>query len=118
MVAAAYKPSSLEWFFDTLLGQFNANNLGEVSKILGVQATRDKKKRAIYLEQEQYISGVLDQFGITNEKRKPEAIPVADREHLQPSTKEDEQINSSEYLQAIGSLMYAMILTRQTFYLH
>lgn len=112
MAVAAHNTLSLEWFYNTLSGRFNAKNLGEICKILGVRVTRDRKNRTIYLDQEQYISGVLDRFGITKEKHKPKAVPVADYEHLRPGTEKDEQINSNEYSQAIGSLMYAMILTR------
>ncbi|KAI1006420.1 hypothetical protein K3495_g1801 [Podosphaera aphanis] len=112
IVAAAPKISLLDWFFRNLSGRFNAKNLGEIKKVLGVRVTRDRKNKTIYLDQEQYITGVLDRFGITEAQHKKKIIPVADYEMLRPAKEEDIRIDITEYQQAIGSLMYAMILTR------
>ena len=60
IAAASYHTTSLDWFYEKLSYRFNAKNLGEISKILGVRIIRERKTRTIYLDQEQYISGVLD----------------------------------------------------------
>jgi hypothetical protein len=42
----------LNWFFDKLNVRFNAKNLGEIKKILGIRVTRDHKARILELDQE------------------------------------------------------------------
>ena len=89
--------SALQWFFTALDGRFNAKNLGEISKVLGVRVIRDRKSKTIYLDQEQYLITTLDKYGITKEKHKTKKIPVADYEHLRPAEENDERIDSNEY---------------------
>jgi hypothetical protein len=92
--------------------RFNAKNLGEIEKIHGAGVTQDRKNRALYLDQEQYLTTVLDRFGITAEKHKSKKIPTANYESLCPGNEKDERINVSEYQQRVGSLLYAMVFTR------
>jgi hypothetical protein len=112
IVAAAKKQGELDWFYETLSERFNAKNLGEISKILGARITRDRKNRTLDIDQEQYLKSVLDKFGITQETHKPKAIPAVGYENLRLANDSDERINVTEYQQAIGSVMYAMIFTR------
>ena len=112
IAAAAETKKQLTWFNDQLFSRFNAKNLGEISKLLGVRVTRDRKTRSIYLDQEQYLEKTLQKFGIPKAKYKAKTIPAADYNLLRPATDKDERINVSEYQQGIGSLMYAMVLTR------
>ncbi|KAI0993191.1 hypothetical protein K3495_g14993, partial [Podosphaera aphanis] len=112
IAAAANDKGNLDWFFKALSQRFNAKNLGEIEKILGVRITRDRKNRTIYLDQEQYLSAALDQFGITQAKHTSKKIPAADYENLRPANELDERINVTEYQRGIGKLMYAMVLTR------
>ncbi|KAI1668818.1 hypothetical protein L13192_06277 [Pyrenophora tritici-repentis] len=84
----------------------------QIRKILGVRVTRDRANKAIYLDQQQYLETVLDKYGITSAKYKSKKIPAADYEHLKPATPEDARIDSTQYSQIIGSLMYAMVFTR------
>ncbi|KAI0993939.1 hypothetical protein K3495_g14245 [Podosphaera aphanis] len=103
IVAAAPKTSLLDWLFRNLSGRFNAKNLGEIKKVLGVRVTRDREDKTIYLDQEQYITGVLDRFGITEAQNKKKIIPAADCEMLRPAKEEDIRIDITEYQQAIGA---------------
>lgn len=112
IAAAAKLTSDLAWFDEILSARFNSKNLGEIGKILGVRVIRDRANKTIYLDQQQYLETVLDNYGITSAKYKPKKIPAADYEHLKPATPEDAHIDSTEYSQVIGSLMYAMIFTR------
>jgi hypothetical protein len=112
IVAAAKKQGELDWFYKTLSERFNAKNLGEISKILGARITCDRKNWTLDINQEQYLKSVLDKFGITQETHKPKAIPAVGYENLRLADDSDEQINVTEYQQAIGSVMYAMIFTR------
>ncbi|KAI0992615.1 hypothetical protein K3495_g15570, partial [Podosphaera aphanis] len=112
IAVAAKQICELNWFFEKLSKRFNAKNLGEIEKILGVRITRNRKDRSIYLDQEQYLSSALDQFGITHAKHTSKKIPAADYENLRPAIESDERINITEYQKGIGKLMYAMIFTR------
>jgi hypothetical protein len=55
---------------------------------------------------------VLAKLGITQEAFKPNRTPATGYENLRPATDKDERINITEYQQAIGCVMYAMIFTR------
>jgi hypothetical protein len=112
VLAAAKEQSQTEWFWKKLSGRFNAKNLGEVHKVLGVRVTRDRKHRTIFLDQEQYLRAVLDKFGMSSKKHKDRKIPSADYTSFRPTTDNDTRINMTEYQQGIGSLMFAMVLTR------
>ncbi|KAI1005177.1 hypothetical protein K3495_g3040 [Podosphaera aphanis] len=110
--AAARSKIQLQEFFEILSARFKTKNLGEIEKILGARVTRDRTNQTLYIDQEQYLSVVLDKFGITTGKHKAKKIPVTDYESLRPATAEDERIHLAECQQAIGSLLYAMIYTR------
>jgi hypothetical protein len=112
IVASAKKQGEIDEFYKTLRARFNAKDLGEIKKILGARVTQDRKNRTLYLDQEQYLNSVLEKFGITKETAKTKRIPAADYESLRPANGTDKRINVTEYQQAIGSLMYAMIFTR------
>ena len=112
VIAAAKDPTQTEWFWKKLSGRFNAKNLGEICKILGVRVTRDRKRRTIYIDQEHYLRAVFDRFGMSNKKYKDKKIPSADYKSLRPATDDDTRIDITEYQQGIGSLMFAMVLTR------
>lgn len=112
IVASAKKQEEIDEFWRTLRARFNAKNLGEIKKILGARVTRDRKHKTLYLDQEQYLNNVLKKFGITKEKAKSRPVPAANYDNLRPANETDKRINVTEYQQAIGSLMYAMIFTR------
>ncbi|KAF7576146.1 hypothetical protein PtrM4_003860 [Pyrenophora tritici-repentis] len=112
IAAAAKDRAQIDWFYEKLSGRFNTKNLGEIHKILGVRVTRDRKRRTIYLDQEQYLHAVLDKFGMSSKQHRDKKIPSADYTSFRPATDNDTRIDITEYQQVIGSLMFAMVLTR------
>ncbi|CCE33420.1 uncharacterized protein CPUR_07344 [Claviceps purpurea 20.1] len=112
IVAGSRHIADIEWFYGQLSRRFKAKNLGKIHKILGARIVRDRKSKTLTIDQQQYITSVLDRFGIDNGKFRPKRIPVADYELLRRATSEDMRINVTEYQQGIGSLMYAMTFTR------
>jgi hypothetical protein len=112
ILAAAPTSKEVSWFGKTLHKRFNSKDLGGVSKVLGIRITRDRRNKAIYLDQEQYLDSVLKRFGITQGKHKKKCIPLADYSQLRPTQPDDERTDITEYQQIIGSLMYAMVHTR------
>jgi hypothetical protein len=82
IAAAATSKIQLQHFVETLFARFNVKHRREIEKILGARVTRNRKNRALYLDQEQYLTTVLDRFGIRAEKHKSKKIPIADYESL------------------------------------
>lgn len=86
--------------------------MGGIGKLLGVRITRDRKNKTIYLDQEQYLDKVPGQFGVSKAKHKAKTIPAADYKNLQPIIIGDQKFDVTLYQKMIGSLMYAMTITR------
>ena len=100
-----------EWLSST----FDMKDMGEAAYILGVKILRNRQARLLALSQESYIDKVLARFNMTNSK--PMSSPLAPdcnvSEAMCPSTpQEKEDMKKVPYLNAIGSLMYAMLCTR------
>jgi hypothetical protein len=112
IVAAAEKQKEIDWFSGRLSARFNAKNLGEIGKILGMRVIRDRKNRTITLDQEEYLDAVLNKFRITHAQHTARKTPAVDYSQLRPATDKDELIDLHEYQQIIGSLMHAMVYTR------
>ncbi|KAI0994853.1 hypothetical protein K3495_g13329, partial [Podosphaera aphanis] len=113
IVAVAKSQDNITWFYSQLSARFNAKNLGEIHKVLGIRVTRDRKSRTIYLDQTEYIRSVLKKIGMMgSEKYHKVNTPVVGYNSLGPSIDNDKRIDFKEYQQAIGSLMFAMIMTR------
>ena len=71
--------------------------MGEAKKVLGMRVTRDRKNRTLYLDQEEYIDRVLNQYGFTHEKHQSVRIPVSDYNNLRPIKEGNKLINVHEY---------------------
>ncbi|KAJ8466528.1 hypothetical protein OPV22_029080 [Ensete ventricosum] len=94
---------------------FAMKDMGPAKQILGMQISRDRRKRKIWLSQEKYIEKVLDRFSMSNAK--PVGSPLAGHFKLcsdqSPSSDEEkEKMQKVPYASAVGSLMYAMVCTR------
>jgi len=115
LAVAAKTVAEIKWFEKVLLlptGRFNGKNLGEISKILGARVTRDRKSRTLYLDQEQYLTSVLDKFGITHAKHHASSVPITDLNLLAPALETEKRIDLSTYQKQVGSIMYACVFTR------
>ncbi|KAI0995304.1 hypothetical protein K3495_g12878, partial [Podosphaera aphanis] len=112
IVGVAKTQKELDWFWGKLSIRFNAKDMGEIEKILGMRVSRDLKNRTIYLDQEQYLRTVLDKFGFKVSTTSRKCHPSSDYSDYAPSTDQDIRIEANQYQQVIGSLMFAMILTR------
>ena len=98
-----------------LFKSFDMKDLGPARQILGMQILRDRKAKKLWLSQEKYIERVLERFNMKHAK--PVSTPLGS--HFKPrkkscssSKKEKEDIASTIYSSAVGSLMYAMVCTR------
>lgn len=78
---------------------------------LGVRITRDRHNRTIHLSQENYLTDVLEKFGMSESK--PVITPIAPSISLTPASKEEHELcKSFPYLEIIGSLNHASVNTR------
>ena len=112
ILCATEKIKDSDWVHSILSQRFTTKNLGQATKLLGIRITRNRKTREIFLDQEQYLLGVLRKFGIEAVKYRKRGTPMRDYENLMPTQPEEERHDANEYQQVIGSLMYAMVHTR------
>ncbi len=90
---------------------FKMVDVGPASWVLGMRVSNDLRKGTISLNQSLYIQNVVERFGMAD--CKPAATPLPEKLVLMPAT-DDEVLEARSflYLQAIGSVMYAMLGTR------
>jgi len=98
-----------------LAQRFAMKNLGELHFFLGIRIERNRTERSINLSQTNYIDKMLARFGMTN--CKSAATPMDPGVKLvsaakEATTEEAEKMKKVPYLEAVGSLMYAMLGTR------
>jgi hypothetical protein len=99
-----------------LANSFAMKYLGVTKKILGMRITRDMKNQKLTLSQGEYIEKVLERFKMQNAKTisTPLAIHFKLTKEMCPKTQENiEYISRVPYSSTVGSLMYAMVCTRQ-----
>ncbi|OBW64777.1 MAG: Nucleotide-diphospho-sugar transferase [Aureobasidium pullulans] len=103
---------NINWFKKHFGEIYKIKDLGEVSKILGVQVIRDRKNRTITLDQSHYTKDLLSRHGMDKEKANPISIPLNGYDLLKPAGPQDKRADQKEYQKIIGGLIYLAILTR------
>nr|GEV83383.1 retrovirus-related Pol polyprotein from transposon TNT 1-94 [Tanacetum cinerariifolium] len=98
-----------------LKNEFNMKELGEAKKILGMKIVRDRSHKILRVSQSGYVSKILNNFKIDNEK----SVQMSLGEHFKPSLKDYpvrdcdvERMSKVSYVNAVGSLIYLMVCTR------
>ncbi|KAE9332538.1 Retrovirus-related Pol polyprotein from transposon TNT 1-94 [Phytophthora rubi] len=94
---------------------FKANDLGEVSFLLGLKITRDRRARKLWINQQSNVDSILQKFNM--EHGAGVATPTAAGKKLTkqqaPATEEaTAKMLKKPFRQAVGSLMYQMIGSR------
>ena len=105
----------LDSFVAELGKHFKLRDLGETSFLLGIQITRDRAKRKLWLSQKQYVLNKLEEFKMAD--CKPVGTPMLPGLKLSseqsPQTDEEKaEMSKVPYINAVGSLMYLAIMTR------
>ncbi|KAH9725257.1 hypothetical protein KPL70_007804 [Citrus sinensis] len=95
--------------------EFDMKNLGIAKKILRVEIERNRAAGLMFLSQKKYLTKVLHSFQMLNSK--PMMTPLAAHFRLSnlqsPKTSEEKlEIEYVPYANAVGCLMYAMVLTK------
>ncbi|KAI0992526.1 hypothetical protein K3495_g15659, partial [Podosphaera aphanis] len=96
---------NLDSLEDTLHSKFECTDLGTAHFILGIQV--DVTKQGISLNQQTYITKVLERFGMLN--CHPVGTPLDSGIQLRKGQPEDQIDDPTLYQSIIGSLMYACI---------
>ena len=109
---AAKSMKNVDWFKKEFGKVFKIKDLGEMSKILGIKITRNRKNRTLRMDQTHYLTDVLNRLHMGTDKHTPTELPINGYDALRPAGPNDERINPRDYQHAIGSIMYAAIHTR------
>ncbi|GJT08978.1 retrovirus-related pol polyprotein from transposon TNT 1-94 [Tanacetum coccineum] len=95
--------------------EFGMKELGEAKKILGMEIIRDRSRKILRVSQSGYVSKILNNFRIDNEK----SVKMSLGGHFKLSLKDCpvrdcdvERMSKVSYVNAVGSLMYLMVCTR------
>nr|GEV78382.1 retrotransposon protein, putative, Ty1-copia subclass [Tanacetum cinerariifolium] len=103
----------------TYLGKcFSLKDLREAVFILGIKVYRDRSRRLIGLSQNAYLDKILKRYRMDNSKRG--SIPMQVDLHLSKSqcattSAEMKRMQNVPYALAVGSIMYAVRNTKDTF---
>ncbi|PRQ29843.1 putative RNA-directed DNA polymerase [Rosa chinensis] len=94
---------------------FDMKDLGPAKQILGMEITRDRQAKKLWLSQERYVERVLERFNM--KEAKSVSSPLGNHFKLSrlscPTTQvEKDKMAGIPYSSAVGSLMYAMVCTR------
>ena len=95
-----------------LKDKFQMSDLGDVTLVLGMQVTRDRKKGTLTISQEDYTKSILARFGMENSK--PSSIPGTGSE-LSTEKPAETLLNAEQtqrYQAITGSVMYLAQITR------
>ena len=99
--------SSMREVKKNLSSEFKMVDFGEISEILGVRVRRDNE--TLFLDQSKYAEEVLRRFGMDSFKEI--GTPLNTGEKLSKSSMSEEE-GVFPYREAIGSIMYLMLMTR------
>lgn len=105
--------SSVQSFKNLIGNKFEMEDLGEVTDILGMSVTRDRKLRNLTLSQQSYVENLLNSYDMDD--CKPVATPMEPGSHLLPATDEelaDFAASGHNYRRAVGSLNYLVQCSR------
>lgn len=115
MLVACKSREEIKALKNLLSSEFEMKDLGSAKKILGMEIKRDRSKGIMFISQEKYLRRVLETFGMTS--CKPVMTPIATHFKLSssqcPKTEEEKlEMAKIPYANAVGYMMYAMVLTR------
>ena len=93
---------------------FEITDLGEPTRIVGIEIDRDRTKNTITISQKQYLQMILEKEGMENAN--PVGMPMDPGIQLNPSERESEgsyeEYGSKSFTSLIGSLMFLAVATR------
>jgi hypothetical protein len=116
-VVAAGEKADVDGIIEKIKGEFVIDDRGNMDEgmLLGMEVKRDRTRQTIRLTQSRYSRDILSRFDMANAK--PARTPMDEHKSLIIDTDlqteaELRGADQSQYLQAVGSLMYLMVTTR------
>ena len=100
-------------FKEELAAEFKMKDLGQLTHILGVEVSRDRRHKVLTLHQASYVRQVLERYGMQdcNPTKLPFAPHLIFNQDDEPKETPDPEV-VTEFRGKIGSLIYAMKQTR------
>jgi hypothetical protein len=100
---------------NNIKGQFNIKDLNEIYWLLNIKIEQDRKAKTISLSQNTYIEKILKRFNL--QEAKTISMPIdpntkMSKDQCAISEKEKDYMKNVPYHQAVGSLMWAAVVTR------
>ena len=118
LTIACNNKTILEELKQALNSKYQMDDRGDLEWILGMRVRRDRSRRLIYLDQEQYIKDMLIRFNMNEPNKEPPMDTPGDSnvtltKSMSPSSlKEKEFMKTKPFANLVGSLLYASISTR------
>ncbi len=117
IIIAYHRSDESEWskYKNNLMNRYKMKDLGDVKWLLGMRVRRNREKKEILLDQQQYIAKKVDEFNMKDSKpcTTPEergiVLNIPTDEELE---KEQEKVKDLPYRKLVGSMLYAAIGTR------
>ena len=95
---------------ESLFREFEMVDQGEINFVLGMSIKRDRATNALFINQENYLEGVLNRFEMQD--CKSASTPLETGMTFHKRTEDEESFDEHVYQQAIGCLTYASAATR------
>ncbi|CAM9956869.1 unnamed protein product [Heterosigma akashiwo] len=64
LVISSSTPAMVSDFKRSLASKYDLTDLGELSQILGIKVTRDRRRKCFYLQQTSFIKDAISKFGL------------------------------------------------------
>jgi hypothetical protein len=111
LLLMAKQPSDLQDLKDMLKRKFPLKDLGPVKQYLGMEISRNRDVKEIYLQQTKYIESIQKRF--SDFDIKAFETPLAVNHGLTIPLEEEETLRGQErFPELVGCLMYLMVCTR------
>jgi hypothetical protein len=88
------------------------NDLGEAKVFLGIEITRNRSNRSIFLGQKAYTEKILQRFNKPILPKEKVSIPIPLGIKLEPNNDQSDPKDIQKFQQEVGSLMYFTTKTR------
>lgn len=109
LLILGHQIAHIQHFKKQFLAKYNGRDLGETECFLGINITRDRRQRRIYINQPAYIDKIVNKFHLQHGPLTRTPLPSAPLDHYHLQATED---SIKLYQQKIGSLIYAAIASR------
>ncbi|KAL2885578.1 putative retroelement pol poly protein [Ceratocystis lukuohia] len=109
---AAMDDKSIKWFKQLFSKRFVIKDLGQTTQIIGIQVSRDRPQRRLWINQRQYIRRMVEEARFDEHRRSPIRTPVGDWGDIEPAHEDEKILDSKSYQSILGKIMYPAMMTR------